>query len=354
MRIAVVCWRPYQVFNAIRIITSGIIGKKNQYDLYIQNLQSLLILRKKLFKVELFKHVYTFEEKTQGHTTLIRLKRIINYIFCYQALKQDDLSGVEHSYTHYDIIIAAGWASYFVELVNANPKAMVYMFEDGTAVFFGDERFHMAKSHAILYKVLNALFKRGPFSVNVDRIYVNNYNMIKDKFHYKVFEIPKIDVEQARVLKAVYGELQLEQYRGKDIVYLSQTKTEYSVDKYDDLIMCKPLRSIKEKVIIRPHPKWPFQPPGFDVDTSETMWELLINELTDVILISEHSTAMFTPQMLYNKKFTLIFLYRFMCNNQMIIKEFDTIVRILRETNDYIYTPNTYEEYVDLITTIIS
>ena len=352
MNVAIVCWRPFQIFNAIRIITSGLMDSENHYDLYAQDLSSILSIKENLVKTDLFNHVYIFEEKTQGHTPMIRIKRLKNYVFCKAALKDDDISGEVHSYSQYELILASGWASYFIELVNANPKASVYMFEDGASVFYGDERYNMKGSHSKLYRVMNTVFKKGPYSVKVEKLFVNNRLLASDRFPYPVIEIPKDTDVQMKYLKQVFGNIPIGDYKGKKVIYISQTRTEHSVPCYDDLKMCEPLRAISNKVIIRPHPKWPFHPEGFDVDNSGAMWELLVNELEDVILIGEHSTAMFTPQMLYGKNYTLIFLYKIMCKNQMMIQGLDDTISIFRRTNKNIFTPQSYDEYMNIISSV--
>ncbi len=38
MKCAYICWRPYQVFNALNLLYSDVEDSKNDSDLYIQDL----------------------------------------------------------------------------------------------------------------------------------------------------------------------------------------------------------------------------------------------------------------------------------------------------------------------------
>lgn len=350
MRVAFVCWRPYQVFNAVRIIHGKTFPSKCVYDLYIQNLPSLLKLKERLLETGIFESIHVIVDRTDGHGLVAQFRRTINLLFPRYSVRKDDVSCEKHNcdnYDNYDIVMGSGWLSYFVNLANVNTKAKVYMFEDGTATYYGDERTNLiSKKRVSSFKRMNRIFSKGPFSVNVDRIYVNNKRLVEGLFSYDVYDMPRIDSDMLRTLKTVFGYTENKLYRDKKIIYLSQ------IGRKTDENMCEILRSRAKDVIVRPHPYYPFSPEGFDLDDSQETWELIVPSLKDVCLVSEFSTSVFIPQLLYGNKPMIVLLYRFCNKKKKGIDKKDRIVQIFRQDNPNIYTPNSIEEYAELIDSI--
>ncbi len=118
---AFICWRPYQVFNAINIVKNNVENSSCNSDLYIQDIDLMLSLKDNIEALNLFSNIYIFHEENRGdgvgisNADMMRIyvKRAYNFITPKKAIKKACVGfNDEFFLKRYDKIFCSGWISF--------------------------------------------------------------------------------------------------------------------------------------------------------------------------------------------------------------------------------------------------
>lgn len=202
MKTAFVCWRPYQVFNSINLRMNMAVNTET-CDLFLDDIPSLRKYKENIVNSGIFNNVYTYSVREIDHSSKLisLLQTLSDFIFCKNRI--DKYLGTKNIKPFdYDEIVASGWDTFFVEMANANKHAKIIMVEDGTATYrMSDEREYIGGVYLKACKILKSIFHCGPLSVDVKCLYVNDLNMVTQKWPYPVCETPKLDVDVVKLTK---------------------------------------------------------------------------------------------------------------------------------------------------------
>ena len=113
------------------------------------------------------------------------------------------------------------------------------------------------------------------------------------------------------------------------------------------------LEEHKEDVLIRLHPREIRQDvyKRFSVDENNYMWEVQVGmtAIEEKLLITQGSTAVFTPKLMYNKEPYILFTYKLIpLPNNTTTQEFQSLVTKLKKLYNYperIYEPETWKDF---------
>lgn len=358
MNCAVICWRPYQVFNAINLLLNDVENSKGNSDLFIQDIPIMHNIASEIGKIGCFRNIYTFTENNRGdgvgitHLKMARIyaMRTRDFIAPKHAIKRN-CSQIKEFVGVYDVIMCSGWISFSMEFVNCNPKAKLVLFEDGSGNYVNDLIENMPCIQKIYYSLLKAIFKKGPLVAKVNSMYVYEPSAMTVKRKYPVYGMPKINDDVYMVLCNVFGYKKEDDiYMEESIVFLDQPMKHIGKN-YDQQQVISYLSS-DPKFVCRRHPIQKNNEALKYEDKKRPMWELVVNKFThNTVLVSIFSTGQLTPSMIYGLYPTLVFLYRM--NEE---EGSDAYLRINRFINQFrnnyrgkIFEPRTFSEFVDVM-----
>ena len=341
-RIALFCWRPYQLMNVINFISSNSDNSNMEIDLYILNYNNMANLKFKILDTNLFNNVYVVEPIYFKAGIYGRIQRLFYFLQPNIINKQcQNIKIVDR----YDELYASGLDPFFVNFVQLNKGASVNLLEDGLLSYLDDPRKVETNS---FYKVINYLFNKGPYSIKFKSLYLYCTAFANDDVDFSLNELPKINTKTANTLKKVFGYHPQDIYEQKRFVYFGN---DLRVSETEEIV----LECIKNEVVYRKHPMQnePNIREDIVIDSGENLWELLCEKyITDnSVLISEFSTAQFTPFFLYGKKPTIILTFKMVDHFSDKEKEYyEAFVERFREIGKQkVYCPNSINELTEIL-----
>lgn len=352
MRTAIVCWRPYQLFNAMRFVLWKRTCNTDSFDLYIVDIPAVHDYIERIKEEDCFSNVYVLTEK-KGNSVINRVTRVLGFLFPKKMFLKH-LCSTENVDIQYDRVIATGWHHLFVDLCEINSNAEVVLLEDGTITYIGDERkqpYNYKK-----YKLLYSITKKGPLSIDVSALYVNNLSLLSCEYEYSVFNMPEIDEKTFESLARVFAFYKPEFYTGKNIVFLTQPLSMQFVNhEVNNKRLIEIIQAKRHDVIVRKHPAEVEEVLDVKHDNSKCSWELLAKYIDeDWTLIGVFSSAQLVPCILYNACPRLIFVHRLvLLHNTSRYQEIDAFIAdFSTKYKGEIYVPNSLEEleaYLDKV-----
>lgn len=359
MRTLIVCWRPYQLFNAINLVANNVEGIKGNCDIFLSNTPAMLALEEKVLSTGLFNHVGIYEG-LEGKNTITKIRGRLQTalsIFPRLAEKHFTIKAFDNCYK-YDLIFATGYAPFFVRMVNINPNARVILFEDGTSHYINAEIGMYQKSK--MQRFLKKVFKKGILTVNPEKIYVYRPDMVINNAGSTFCRLP--DLSNA-------GEALAKVFNHVDEIIPANKKFLYLYDDYffkpvpglkmhlDETKLNEILLKYSEGMLTRIHPDMETGPAGFEVDTRRYMWEVSANNLTSAdTLISVFSTACFTPFMLYGCTPRIVLLHKLNDNPRSYIADGPQklVERLIEHYPGEVYIPDSFEELDNVLKDLAS
>lgn len=345
MRAAFICWRPYQLFNAVNMVYNNLEDLKDTSDIYISNLSSLVKCKKNLENLKIFNRVIVFDEgRNRG-----RIEYITDLINCKKSIVKD-IEQEKNVELTYDCIIASGYHSFFVRMANFNRNASCIFMEDGMKSYIETENEKYKRS--LLHKGLKTVFKKGIQTVKIEKEYLYHPEYVKERKDRQLCQMPALTSDVIQMINLVFGEA--EEGQIKKIIYLTQPlenlMSKQRKGSYEEKDIQKILERYKDLVTVRIHPRYREYRTLLNIDESEQMWELrAANLCSDNILISIFSTASFTPFFLMNRAPILILLYKIAMKEESIYKEAELFIsKITHIYPNIIYVPDSLEE-MDII-----
>ncbi|MCR4633459.1 MAG: alpha-2,8-polysialyltransferase family protein [Erysipelotrichaceae bacterium] len=263
----------------------------------------------------------------------------------------DDKYGLKRKDMHkaYDVITAPKYNTLISAVWRLNPKAKLHLYEDGTAAYFGaldltpDSR---------LYKKFFTILNYGRSFYDYERFYLNDASLFSGDHKEKTVSIPDFDPDFLMKIKKDFKEyLNGDDAKGKDILYFAQYLNNKDINIFIDSLLSD-LEEYKENVLYIPHPRHKDSKTyGFDYVNKKQIWELKqldINDLEEKMLIAIHSTACFTPKILFDREPYLLLFYK-LCDDKVTARNdrFDIFVeRFIRTYRDpgKIMIPETPDE----------
>lgn len=312
MKCAFVCWRPFQIFNAVNFIYHNYEGTQFISDIFILDITDNLNCIEGLKNCGLFKNIIVFSKKIWKNDWTTRLGIFLDYMYPKHALLRDIVSKENLSlYKEYDLLIGSGYLGFFVYLVELNPNAKVVLLEDGLISYQGDER--LLRKNTLQNKILSKLFHKGNLCVAIECLYLNNIGLRADFYPYPVKELPSIDEDTIIILKKVFNCVNAKKYPvDKDIIFLDQPlNAEPCIDRSIESVILDTLELVKERIILRNHPNKKIDLARFTREEQRIMWELRAAEISNShTLIGYFSTSQLTPYIIYGKAPRLVLLYK--------------------------------------------
>ncbi|MCR5768060.1 MAG: alpha-2,8-polysialyltransferase family protein [Lachnospiraceae bacterium] len=347
MKVALFCWRPYHVFNAINIVSNDVEHSKGNTTLFLFDYPVLVKMVEALTKSRLFEEVIVVKNNRESGDHAKKLlgqfkSKFSNYL---------TIEGERRNFSNcFNTIMASSFNIDLIEMIDINKKARICIYEDGVNSYSSDANFnHLNPKFRLLRKVLLKDLNK----IKVDTKYFYSPEILSYTSKSECCALPVIKERTFEIEKSIFNynsQKMLKLYGNKSIIFLDQRFQSDCYEKIEKL-----LRKRSERVILRPHPN---DPPSFDtfsLDDSEQSWELICNDniSNSSVIISVNSMALFTPYILYHKKPTIIALYKLILNEKIYgIKNFDLFCQKFKQRSKYenMFIPETLDEFGQILT----
>ena len=254
----------------------------------------------------------------------------------------------------YAVITAPKYSTLISAIWRLNPKAKLHLYEDGTAAYFGALDL---TPESRLYKKYYQTLNYGRSFSDFEHIYLNDGSLFTGTQTEKVVSIPKFDEALLSEIRACFSSyLNGEDTRDKDIFYIAQYLNNRDINIFIDGLLSD-LEEYKEHILYIPHPRHQDEKTyNFAYASKKQIWELKqldIQGLSEKMLIAIHSTACFTPKILFDEEPYLLLFYK-LCEDKVTYRDerFDAFVeRFIRTYRDpsKILIPESKEELLSYV-----
>lgn len=299
-----------------------------------------------LKKKDYFSNVYLVDKKT-NKGKFRRVASVLDAIspaYYFSSKYHYDKSFLNNKY---DVISTPKYSVFVDQICRFNKKAQIELFEEGAASYNPIDLLQMQPK---LYKKVAKVLHNGTDLTGYERIYLVNNEMYFSDHKERVIEIPKFDNEFLSELCDLFSDINVQSV-DKPIYWISQflNNEEFNrmvyevlsyVDEYhDDVLFCQHPRNHMDNKY------------NMAESDGSHIWELKVLGMKDInekLLVAIHSTACFSPKMLFDKEPYIIFIYKlgsYEVSN--MTPAFEKMIEVFKEsyTNpDKVMIPSTMEE----------
>ena len=228
----------------------------------------------------------------------------------------------------YSVISVPKYSTITAAIWRLNRKAKLHILEDGAGTYFGSMRLTPDSSmYRKFYKTLNY----GRSFYDYEKIYLNDADLFTGSQKEKTVSIPKYDVNYLHEIAELYSEYSnCDDVNRKSIYYFAQFLNNKEINIFIDSLL-EYLEGYREEVLYIPHPRHKDEKVyRLDYAAGKQIWELKqlnIENLDKKLLISIHSTACFTPKILFDKEPYVLLFYK-LCDDKVTTRNerFDAFV----------------------------
>lgn len=333
------CNSAYQLLNAINLHWQrkhknfeniedydGDVLILNAFD-GVEEIQKILIDNKVFNQVGIADRV-----KSDGRLDVI--KGIVNPNY---FLEKSNYNGIKFHKEQYDCLVVAKFSKIPAAIWQLNKNAKLQIYEDGLATYQNNI---LLNSSSGSYKALYKLFNHDRDFNDYESLYLNKTDVFVGT-NNKLKSIPSFNSDDLNKLSDMFKSLNYE-INNKKIYWLGQFIGKELTYKMADV-----LKDYYDEIIYKPHPRFQVDIDGIDVLKQKQIWELSVLQMSDVsdkCFLTIHSTAVFTPKILFDYESYIIFTYR-------LLDEYDSSIdkSVMNFVNSYrnkekILIPETLEE----------
>ena len=370
------CTTPYQVLAVISIVQNE---KIKNADVYVYDqFDGYAELIRKLENTGLFRKVYPIEQEKMllevdlATTRLLTLRKaamlllyIKNMIFMKSTVKKYLAADIIYKRIYVSTNNFAGRYTILYYMKHKRSLQVVF-FDDGIGSYFSDDSITKIR----LYDKIGRLLFVGRKAINIPFV----KQIYSPEFYASVKRISGLsDAGQAteiikitplerndnndRIVSDVFGCLQNTDI-SQDIIYFDTIKAEEfnaRGRRVLDRLISNILKVLgRENIIFKFHPRDRYynkELPHFDDSRIPFECFCYFNDFSEKVFITNFSTAVFTPKILYDQEPVIVFLYEIM-REYMIIPIDTGIVEALKETyhnKEKILIPGTVKELLGIL-----
>ncbi len=309
----------------------------------------------KLSDAHVFNKVICIDKK-YNKGTFHRIKTILDLLFPAMYLKEKYGLEKKDVKNCYDVIAVPKYAEVTDAIYRLNEGSAIEFIEDGMAAYIASTELYPYTEKS--RKLHRALHCGGDFS-NYRALYLDCPELYTGENVDKVKRIPRISNDCLEMTKNIFG---ASIRSDRDIYWIAQN-LENDIYKSQVKDLLNILRKNKEHVLFRPHPRYREAQDytGFEIDDESMSWEMKLMQMDnvdDILLISVHSTACFTPKMLFDKEPYIILFYRLVDYKVSFMNENyeNTIKKFIKTYRDpeKIMIPENMDEFEECILKFIN
>lgn len=356
-RVCFMCTTPYQVFTSINIVEN----QGFDADIYIvSQFKNYIELAESLRKENCFKNVLVVEEEKYIKRNKNKLMNYINILYVYSMTSNivNDFFLFQRNYSKL-FVSSKFLIGRLVCLYYLKRKINIEFnyFEDGIGTYCNDNLFQIHWYDKICQKIF--------FGNYIDKLqfnqYVYNLNLYKHMHNNNVLKLFKIDImnqnhsniNQINKIFNVHQDMILEKYIYFDAIRLEELN-EDGIRLLDDIINVIMQVIGKDNIIFKSHPREKKRSDKIRYMKNDNVpFEVLLFSYSflDKVLITNMSSAVFTPKLLYGYEPPIIFLNYLLKD---VMRDKSNITNLVDEFKDMyrfnvIYVPKTKEELLKVL-----
>jgi hypothetical protein len=316
LRTAFICYRGFQLLNCINFVYHNIRATKGSSDIYIvDEFFDDEAMANRLRETGIFNNVIFVKDIPDKS---LSLNRHLGQVFPKKYL-QYRLGKEKEPISDYLQLVTCGWNKLFVryaEFLKGKGAKNIFL-DDGIVSYIGNMRSN--EYPGLIDKKLKPFLDKGPYSIEIDELYLNNVKQNRSSMVKRVLELPKLvtaEKELKELLNYVFD--YNEKCLNEKVVFLDQAKNNdinFESTATKALIWEKIAKIVPKKeflIRLHPHDMETLGMPGLVFDKKRSLWELVcINEVNDEkVLIGYCSTALITPKFIFDVEPIIISLYK--------------------------------------------
>lgn len=358
MKIGFICSTPYHIILSFHLSKILHIDQK---DIFIANhFNNASLITEKIGEIQHFNNVFFVDDGDMTSSSIMmKIKRFIRF------LKMDFSSVISNKVIpNYDTLYVFSQTNITKMMVSHcltnNSNLNIHLLEDGIETYIASTVTKDQKIKIWIDKIIK-LFGRRYFNYNL----VHSINLFEPGLYIgnlvkKVCRLPSIDWNDENlktILNSIFLYKKNDLYHNTDFIYFEQCFSRATNNKIDEKMFLKTILNYipHSRLLIKLHPLDDinkYQENNIQNIVCENFpWEIIyFNEnLRDKILITVHSTAVFSTKILFNQEHNIIFLYKIF---DIQVEEYGQLIGRLKEiyTQKKIYEPSTLDELKQIIT----
>lgn len=261
-------------------------------------------------------------------------------------------------YNVYTAISVPKYSTVTAAIWRLNKKAALHILEDGVGTYFGSMRLI---PDSTLYKRFYKSLNYGRTFNDYERIYLNDASLFTGIKKEKTVSIPKYDQTCLEEVRTMFSDfMDCHDVEDKSIYYFAQFLNNIDINIFIDELL-EYLESYREQILYIPHPRHKDEKTyNLDYANKKQIWELKqlnVSDLEKKMLISIHSTACFTPKILFDKEPYVLLFYK-LCDDKVTTRNerFDQFIEAFRKNYrnpDKIMIPETLDEFKKSVETFV-
>lgn len=338
------CNSLYQVITVLKLhLQRKDYGFENidnyQADLIILNAFAGAEKVHKLIQDEhIFSNVWLVNKNIKTKTN--HINSIFNLIAPSFNIRKYGITNVKNEYDvlsfpKFNLICASIWQE--------NKKANLELLDEGVATYIGTVDL---QSRSLVYKKLFKLFNSGKDFKDYQKLYVNCIDLIKNTDN-RIIEIPKNE-NINDTLSSIF--ININNTNNKEILWFSQIFYDESKNRISTKVLSS-LEKYKDDLLFCPHPRTPIKSDIFENQIEESLWEINTIKDKDIdnkLLITYHSTACFSPKLLFNKEPFIVLFYSLIEQNMQLDYFVNNFCKLYKNKSK-ILVPHKIDEIDDFI-----
>lgn len=349
------CTTPYQLLGAISIVQ----GNGIEADLYlIGSFDGYEEIAKRLKAYNIFKSIFLVSRKRDKNIS--RIKVIWQILNKRRILKSYLPSNLSYEY-FYSSSKAHSKLLLFFELRRRNPKLKYVIYEDGTGTYSKYAPSLNSSRHSRLFELICRSKVYIPEKTSIMVHYPSFLWLPEELKSIPKMEMPLLSLSAAnkKMLKDVFG-MEGVNTISSNIILFDTARSVYRNDSFDLALLDDCFKAVLDlfpfqDVVLKAHPKSNAKT-SLNVmiyQHSEIPMEVLYSDMADLdncILIGNHTTALYTPKMLFGKEPIVISLHEIVWKSKPQISKIFERFRTMYDQRDRFFAPKNIEELVTFLT----
>ena len=347
---------PLQFYNALSILALSYNNEKADFYVYSFAVNDLLRITEKASELHCVGEIINLSDynKNKGRIGFL-LELLLNDKTRFKNRIYSDLF-ITYTGNRNQIICN--------ELYKNNPNLKVHFFEEGIGIYV--KSFMIPEQRNALYGVLYKLVGYKRVMENISTIHVYRPELIEKK-NINITPIPDVKCIypiRRETSPLLFDQLcsifQIKEYNfDQKFVYFDQwfytSKTDKEYQVYKDFSQAKFLRKIEHrtdvKILVKKHPvtkNQDYESLNFNTLNDLGIWELFLmrNNVSNSILLTLFSTAVFTPKILYDQEPYVVLMGKAIKNEAARYGISDTLGRIWNSSIE-VFANNIKKSYTD-------
>ena len=359
MNYLMVCNTPYQLFNAINILTNDIYINHNNCDLLIDNSFGSLRNEKELGKVLLEKclcrNVIYARRVIKRHKNKIAT---FFYLLRNNHLDEYTYSNKDFFNNIYDCVWVGDASPFGYAMYERNENIDIVWYDDGLSSY---AEYPRSYGRSKWYEIIMKFLKLGSYKYKPGKLFVNNTDLAKTK-EFEVCPLPILNdnnLATKNIENVFHYDIDSSFVKKYKTIVLGQVLDTYEGYNGKEILNIISDAGISpSSFVLRKHPRDKKEYNKYNIDSGVNMWEMecIKGISSSHVLISAFSNALLTPKLIGKKEPYVILLYKLVFDESSpmfsLNNEIAQGIKKMYASKDKVLVPRDLEEFKTIVSKI--